>query len=80
MSRRCAGGLLLVSIVGGGGGGGGAASAFTSDEFARLSAREAANPELLQFTGGDAFLGFVIGVIVVLLLGLVFLEVVHGGD
>lgn len=75
---RCRGALLSVAVLGGGGGA--AAAAFTSDEFAQLAAREAASPELLQFAGGDAFLGFVVGVIVVLLLGLVFMEVLHGGD
>lgn len=77
MTRSRAVGLLLVPVVGGGGS---AAAAFTPDEFAQLAAREAMNPELLQFAGGDAFLGFVIGVIVVLLLGLVFMEVLYGGS
>lgn len=68
-------GVLLLPILGGGGG---ATAAFSTDELAGLAAREAASPELLQFTGGDGGLVLLAVICVVLTIGLVITEAAHG--
>lgn len=58
--------------------GGGAAAGFATDELAQLAAREASNPELLQFSGGDGGLVLLAVICVVLTIGLVIMEGAHG--
>jgi hypothetical protein len=74
MTSPRATGLLLLPVVGGGVG----AACFSSCELAELAAREASNPELLQFTGGDAGLVLLAVICGILTLGLIIMEGAHG--